>query len=104
MSVSIHSRLPIIAGKMAGKASLVVYKTAHDVEGHAKAMAPYDTGFLESGITVIPQGQLDAEVDANAEYAVYQEYGTYKMAAQPFMVPAAETSRPSFLAAMSQIV
>ena len=49
-------------------------------------------------------GIATASVDVGASYGIYQEYGTYKMATHPFMTPAAEAVRPSFMAAMRQLV
>lgn len=89
---------------MPAKASVAVQKAAHDVQGHAQGIAPVDTGYHRSAINAQMMGALQAEVIAGAEYAVYLEYGTYKMGAQPSMVPAAEAVRPSFIAAMRQVV
>jgi len=48
---------------------------------------PYDTGYLMSrNEYVIKQNELFIQNDC--KYAGYQEYGTYKMKAQPFMKPA----------------
>lgn len=104
MSVSVYSRLSTIAADMPAKASVAVQKAAYDVEAQAKGYAPVDTGYLRGAIMASPTGMLSAKVNAGAEYSVYQEYGTYKMGAQPFMVPAAETVRPRFIAAMRQVV
>lgn len=103
MGVQFFSRLPEIEKGMAIKASNAVFKATKDVEGWGRAHAPVDTGFLSSSIQGRMSGPLDGVVNAGAEYAVYVEYGTSKMGAQPFMVPAAEAVRSSFIAAMSQI-
>jgi HK97 gp10 family phage protein len=99
-----YSRLDKIAAGMTAKASAAVQKAALDVEGQAKGIAPVDTGFHKSAIQSQSMGALEAHVNAGAEYAVYLEYGTSKMAAQPAMVPAAEAVRSSFIRAMGQIV
>lgn len=50
--------------------------------------AAVDTGYMRSRNTyVINRNELMLMNDAH--YAVYQEYGTYKMKAHPFMRPAA---------------
>ena len=54
----------------------------------ARAMCPVDTGRLRSSIGV-SAGDGEAVVYANTDYAAYVEFGTSKMAPQPFMVPAA---------------
>ena len=49
--------------------------------------APVDTGALRASITSKPAG-MRCDIGTNVEYAIYQEFGTYKMAAHPFLVPA----------------
>lgn len=98
------SQLPRIQAQMAPKAALAVAKAAHDVEAHAKAVAPFDTGNLRSSIQARPAGFLEAHVVAQAEYAIYVEFGTSRMGAQPYMTPAAEAVRPGFTAAIKACV
>lgn len=130
----LSNRLPQIAGGLQGRISQVVRKTAFDIEAHAKAIAPVDTGNLKNTISTDIAGDgLSAEVTANADYAAHVEYGTrphvirprnasmlaFKVggvtvfakevnhpgtAAQPFMTPAAERARPAFHAAVKQAV
>jgi HK97 gp10 family phage protein len=104
MGVSLTSRLPQLEAQLLAKAAQGVQKAASDVEAHAKGRAPVDTGNLKSSIEATSTGALSAQVNAGAEYGIYQEYGTYKMSAQPFMVPAAEAVRPMFIAYMSRLV
>lgn len=88
----------------------VVRKTAKDVEHTAKLLAPVDTGNLKSSIgtsdlrAMGTSGSIEAEVRATANYAVYQELGTSRMAAQPFMGPAADKHSPAFEAAMAEVM
>lgn len=49
------------------------------------------------GSLLIPESPLEAFVICPVEYAIYQEYGTHKMAAWPFMGPAVESQREKFL-------
>ncbi len=58
------------------------------VAGDARSLCPVDTGRLRGSISV-SAGSNSAVVSANTDYAAYVEFGTSKMAAQPFMVPAA---------------
>ena len=58
------------------------------VAGDARSLCPVDTGRLRGSISVNADGSK-AVVCANTDYAAYVEFGTSKMAAQPFMVPAA---------------
>lgn len=97
--------VPKTAGPMA---KVIVKKTAKDIEGTAKTLAPVDTGFLRSSIKTsdlrsVSQDSPAAEVRAGANYAVYQELGTSRMAPQPFMNPAADRHEPAFMQAMEQL-
>jgi HK97 gp10 family phage protein len=60
-------------------------------EATAKKYAPVDTGLLRSSIhQAFPGGDIIAQIallGSDCNYAIYQELGTYKMAAQPFMAP-----------------
>lgn len=59
-------------------------------EGYAKDLCPVDTGRLRNSIThAIKADEKAAYIGTNVEYAPYQELGTSKMRAQPFLVPAA---------------
>jgi len=66
------------------------------VERDAKKNCPVDTGRLRSSITnrmEIEDKQLIGIVGTNVEYAPYQEFGTSKMAAHPFLFPALESNK-----------
>lgn len=51
-------------------------------------MCPVRTGYLKSTIGGEQTSDTTYEVYADAEYAQYVEYGTYKMSAQPYFEPA----------------
>ncbi len=61
-----------------------------------------DTGLLANSISTTAEGSLRYVVSASAHYAIYLEYGTYKMAARPFMRPAFEQVKPGFLEAIAR--
>lgn len=92
---------------MDSRTGLVIRKAAFDVERGAKTRAPVDTGYLKNSIhTEIVQNDrrvYAAEVIAGAEYAAFVEYGTSRMAPQPFMGPAYEAVLPGFMAVMEAI-
>jgi HK97 gp10 family phage protein len=52
-----------------------------------------DTGHLSDNITAQRTGLLESEVSSNAEYSAALEFGTSRMAARPFMQPAADKNR-----------
>ena len=79
-----------------------------------RELAPVDTGFLRANIRlrfsddglVYEVGALEKDyTDAGlAFYALYQEFGTRFMRAQPFVFPARDTIYPEFRAALSKDV
>lgn len=57
-------------------------------EGYAKDLCPVDTGNLRNSITHTSDGKA-AYIGTNVTYGKYVELGTLKMAAQPYLRPAA---------------
>lgn len=57
-------------------------------ERYAKAKVPVDTGNLKNSIAVGAVNESQAELWATTDYAAYAEFGTRRMAAQPYMRPA----------------
>ena len=51
------------------------------------------TGHLANNIEAKRTGLTEAEVSSNAEYSAALEFGTSRMAARPFMQPAADKNR-----------
>lgn len=109
--------VPKVAGQLA---KVAVKKTAKDIEATAKAKAPRDparppqdpsrpvTGNLRNSIKTsdlrgVSQDSPAAEVRASANYAAFQEFGTSRMPARPFMGPAADKHEPAFAQAMAQL-
>lgn len=129
----VYNRLPEIRAALADRADVVVRKTALDAEAKAKSAAPIDTGCLANSIYTAtsrgtnyrdpqhipdarganpkadlapdrgPTEKLEAVVSVAASYGIYVEMGTAKMAARPYLGPAAEAVRPSFVAAMKKL-
>lgn len=62
----------------------------------ATSLVPVDTGYLQSTIHAETDG-LSAEFFADAEYAQYVEYGTWKMRAQPYFQPALDEAISVFI-------
>lgn len=67
-------------------------------ESYAKAAAPVDTGNLRNSISHTQISDDTEAIGTNVEYAPYQEFGTYKMAAHPFLRPAAENHASEYKA------
>lgn len=98
------NRLPEMGPAVRKACGDVVRKATFDVEVDAKVRAPVDTGFHRSAIQGKMIGPLTGEIVAGAEYAVYLEFGTHKMAAQPALIPAVEAIREPFIQAIAAAV
>lgn len=92
-----------IADGMAAAVADEVRKTCFDIEAAAKMKVAVDTGNLMNSITTDVDG-LSGTVATGVDYAAHQEYGTHKMAAHPYMTPAAEAAWPEFLAGIRKAV
>jgi len=79
-----------------GAINKALIKSALLVEGEAKNLAPVDTGNLRNSLTHEVEGQ-EAYVGTPVSYAIFQELGTSKMAAQPFLNPALESNKENIL-------
>jgi HK97 gp10 family phage protein len=79
------------------EAAVIVKAGAFAVEGQAKTRAPVDTGALKSSLEAEENGSpLRWWVHDGVEYGIFQELGTSKMGAQPFLVPAVEAVRDNW--------
>ncbi len=85
------------------KVAAVIAKAALDIEAQAAANAPVKTGFLRSSIHADGAG-TEWEVRVGAEYGAFVEFGTRRMAARPYLIPAVEQVRPRLLTALSRLV
>ena len=102
VSVVVHSRIPQANRHVEERVALAIRKAAFDIEAHAKARAPVDTGALKGGINANGDGK-EWRVDSPAEYSIFQEFGTRFQPAHPFLVPALMQVRGSLAAAMRNL-
>ena len=68
------------------------------IQNSAKYYAPVDTGLLRKSITYRLGATADTqyvEIGTANEYAPFQEFGTSKMQAQPFLTPAFNSHKGS---------
>lgn len=63
-----------------------------------------DTGVLANNIETLVVGPLHVEVQSKAPYAVFQEFGTSKMAERPYMRPALAQEKEAGMALVTQAV
>lgn len=99
----LFNRLPQLAGEIKAAGDALVQKTADDIVAGAQQRAPVRTGALRDSIHREGAGS-SATVIAGVLYAVFVEYGTSRMGAQPFFWPALEAERPIYLAAWRLIL
>ena len=86
------------------KADLIVQKAAEELAEKAKQRAPVATGALRDSIEAKRTGVAEAEVVVGDFKGHFHEFGTSKMAATPFLIPAAEEIRDDLARAMREIV
>lgn len=87
------------------KARAIVNKYGLVIAGEAAKLAPVDTAALRNSILSesTMTGDMTFTVQDGVEYGVFQEFGTSKMAAQPFITPAVELWGDKFLAAFEDL-
>ena len=77
---------------------------ARIVETHAKVYCPVDTGTLRNSIMVDEVTPDRAVIAPHADYAEHVEFGTSRMAAQPYMRPALDQHEGDILAAVEAAI
>lgn len=99
------SNLDRLISRIEGNTEEIIKAIAFQVEALAKLYAPVDTGALRASIYVRfsdsnpettvtveelpkPSSQFGAVIGPSVEYAIYVEFGTSIMSAQPYLVPA----------------
>ena len=74
-----------------------IYDTPPSESGYKR------TGRLRNSITSESDGQ-SAQVGTNVEYAIYNEMGTYKMKARPFIKPSVEEHLDEYKAVFDRVL
>jgi HK97 gp10 family phage protein len=94
-----------ITAEMKPKARAIVEKYGWNIASQSAQNAPVDTGALHDSILSESKmtGEMTFTVSDGVEYGVYQEFGTSKMGAWPFMRPAIEKWAARFQAAFSEL-
>jgi HK97 gp10 family phage protein len=81
------SRLQAAPGKINSAIAQGFAEAGQAMVSDMQSQCPIDTGELQSSIAVSEASSESLKVEAGADYAIYVEMGTYKMAAQPFFFP-----------------
>ena len=76
---------------------------AHAAAQSARELCPVRTGALRASIKAESSG-THAQISADCPYAGYVEFGTYKMAARPFMVPGLYSAREKIVSAVEAAI
>lgn len=86
----VRNDIPRAARSGVQRAEATVLAVALAVEAHAKTIVPVRTGNLKNSIHTWREGPSHYAVGTTVEYAPYVEFGTRRMAARPYLRPAAE--------------
>lgn len=81
--------------------------TGDRIQKRAKKDAPVETGELRRSIKVVKSRSrqvISVEIVADSDHAIFQEYGTTRNRAQPFMRPALHAEIPAFLEDLNEIL
>lgn len=98
-------RLASASARLDRAAKRVVAKTGHDTVTGSQAICPVDTGHLKSTISVdIDPDGLGFEAGPYASYGRYVEFGTSRMAPQPYLLPVFDRQAEMAMRALDQIV
>ena len=99
------SKLRALTDDVLPRLRAVVSIAAHNIERRGKEKVPVDTGATKDSIQPEFGSQgLSARIGPSTTYAPFLEFGTHRMAARPFMVPALELERGPFIEAIKKVV
>lgn len=104
----VEQALFVGASEIAVEAQLSINRGSVSGKGHVPS-APgdppnRDTGVLSGNIEALQEGPLRAIASSNASYSQPLEFGTSKMAARPFMRPAAAKVKPMVQKLVAQAI
>lgn len=71
-------------------------KTGEDVADLASQLAPVDTGALRDSYRSEVISESEIQIGSELDYAVYQEFGTSEIPAQPHLTPAFHQAESTF--------
>lgn len=105
---SLYVNLETASKQVVEKAKVVIKKTALDIEANAKSIAPVDTGHLKSTIghsdlRTLSAEHLQVDIGPTADYGLYVEVGTSRMAPRAYMGPSLDRYSGPFEQAMQQL-
>ena len=104
IDINYDNGLSDIANNIENNFADIIGQGAQTVCESAKSLCPVDTGRLQSSINVQSGGNTAVVISADTEYAVFVEFGTSKMAAQPYLVPALLSNTQAILSAIAEAI
>jgi HK97 gp10 family phage protein len=96
---TVTPKLAAFAGKIEKAVEAELDVVGADMEDLAKSLVPVRTGYLQSTIYHTATGFI-LDFGAEADYASYVEFGTYRMAPRPYLRPALDGSSQKILDAI----
>ena len=96
---TVTPKLAAFAGKIEHEVEMELDVIGADMKDIAWSLVRVRTGYLQSTIYYRVSGIL-LEFGATADYASYNEFGTWRMAPQPFIRPALDATQQKILDAI----
>lgn len=101
--VVVFNRIPELIAAVEANSIVATRKNTVRLRDEMKRRVAVDTGELRDSIEAHYEGR-SGEVNVGAEHGIYNEYGTYKMPAQPFFHPSVEAVFPEFVSDVGRSV
>jgi len=95
------NKIPEVMKAIEAAGTKALTESALIIEGAAKQRSPVKTGQLRNSITHAVNFPL-AKIGTDVDYSVYVEYGTSRMAKQPFLRPALDENIAAINAKMKE--
>jgi len=108
--IKLDPRWREVGGKIQAAVQLAAFNVEKRAKKHLTDKGAVDTGTLRGSIAAVPVGMtlggesLDWRIGTHIEYAPFVEFGTYKMEARTFLVPALDTEHKHLRNAVNQIL
>jgi len=99
MSDTVTPKLIAFADKIEKEVETELEPVGADMKDIAQSLVRVRTGYLQSTIYYRVGGMV-LEFGATADYALYNEFGTSRMAPQPFIRPALDANQQKLLDAI----
>ena len=84
----LKSKLTLMADQMDSSVAAELENTATMILSHIRLLSPVETGLLRSSYKVLYLSETHLQIGTDVEYGKYQEFGTFRMAANPHLSPA----------------